>query len=168
MKTLRGFRDYRNNGNSSLKRNKLRRTLKNSKTQMLIILPKQIFGVAKLESGLSGEKLLSYFNALGVFGKMDIRSIFRGSADLSGIFNQTLYITEDIRKIALIESNQNFSPNIILKSLRRSVGSIAFCKRLLTDTTNSIDEEGINRKSSSISTSSAMVNDEFPSEQANI
>lgn len=122
--------------------------LKNSKTQMLIILPKQIFGLAKLENELTGEKLFSYFKALDVSGKvmvrmprirlakkhflsnelkkMGVRSIFGGSADFSGISNQTLYITEDIRNVALIE----------------------------------INEEGINRKSSSISTSSAMVNDE--------
>ncbi|EJW70196.1 hypothetical protein WUBG_18898, partial [Wuchereria bancrofti] len=43
---------------------------KNSEMQLLIILPKKTFGLAKLEDKLTGEELFSYIGALNHLTKL--------------------------------------------------------------------------------------------------
>uniref|UniRef100_A0A0R3RN62 SERPIN domain-containing protein n=1 Tax=Elaeophora elaphi TaxID=1147741 RepID=A0A0R3RN62_9BILA len=102
--------------------------LKNNKMQVLIILPKQMFGLAELEEQLTGDKLISYINALEEFdevmvmipkistGKvldlsgglknMGLQSIFNQSANFSGISSKALCVTKNITNTAFLEMNE--------------------------------------------------------------
>uniref|UniRef100_A0A0R3RMK1 SERPIN domain-containing protein n=1 Tax=Elaeophora elaphi TaxID=1147741 RepID=A0A0R3RMK1_9BILA len=102
--------------------------LKNNKMQVLIILPKQMFGLAELERELTGEKLISYISALNTtknvmvlipkivsrkyfvlskaLEEMGLLSLFGQSANFSGISDQPLSITKYIVSLGSIEINE--------------------------------------------------------------
>ncbi|MCP9263370.1 BMA-SRP-2 [Dirofilaria immitis] len=102
--------------------------LKNSEVQMLIILPKERHGLAKLESELTGQKLFNYLNALNVSGEitvvmpkigfsieyplsnglknMGLQSIFDESTGFSGVLNRPLSLNERSRIINNIQINK--------------------------------------------------------------
>ncbi|VDN95569.1 unnamed protein product [Brugia pahangi] len=101
---------------------------KDSEMQMLIILPKKTFDLAKFEDKLTGEELFSYISALDSsheitvtipkfkyenqicllngLKRMGVQSMFYESNDFSGIFEQRLFTMDDIRNHAYIKIDE--------------------------------------------------------------
>ncbi|VDO23222.1 unnamed protein product [Brugia timori] len=101
---------------------------KDSEMQMLIILPKKTFDLAKFEDKLTGEELFSYISALDSsheitvtipkfkyenqicllngLKRMGVQSMFHESNDFSGIFEQRLFTMDDIRNHAYIKIDE--------------------------------------------------------------